>query len=108
MQGNLLKIGLAFLAFSLIACAPSRPATNSRNIALIRASEKGQTQEVYRLLQAGADVNSHDENGWTPYLAASSMGQLSTMRVLISFGAKTIPNDLVTDHDAPHRFLADR
>ena len=108
MQGKILKIGLAILAFSLIASAPSRPATSSRNTALIRAAERGQTQEVYRLLQAGADVNAHDADGWTPYLAASSMGQLSTMRVLISFGAKTIPNDLVTDHDAPHRFLADR
>jgi ankyrin repeat protein len=106
MQGNFLRLGLALAVTSLIACAPSRPG-NSRNLALIRAAEKGQTKEVYRLIEAGADVNGRDAEGWTPYLAASSMGQLNTMRILVAFGAKTVPPDVINE-DAAHRFLADR
>ncbi len=106
MQRNTLIIGLVFMAASLIACAPSRP-NNSRNMALIHAAEKGETAEVYRLIEAGADVNGRDQEGWTPYLAASSMGQLNTMRILVAFGAKTVPPDL-KDENVAHRFLADR
>jgi ankyrin repeat protein len=106
MHGNILKLGLALLATALVACAPSRP-SNTRNVALIRAAEKGETQEVYRLIEAGADVNGRDAEGWTPYLAASSMGQLNTMRVLVAFGAKTVPPDLA-DENAAHRYIADR
>jgi ankyrin repeat protein len=106
MHRNTLLIGLALLATSLIACAPSRP-NNARNLALIHAAEKGETAEVYRLIEAGADVNGRDQEGWTPYLAASSMGQLNTMRILVAFGAKTVPPDL-KDENSAHRFLADR
>jgi ankyrin repeat protein len=106
MLAKVLKIGLAIVATSLIACAPSRP-NMARNLELIRASEKGETKEVYRLIEAGADVNGRDAEGWTPYTAASSMGQLNTMRVLVAFGAKTVPPDL-KDENADHRFLADR
>src|SRR4051812_13649451 len=108
MNGKLLILGLSLLAFSLIACAPSRPSTaNSRDMALIRAAERGQTKEVYRLIQAGANVNAIDPEGWTPYLAASSMGQLDAMRVLRAFGAKTAAPELGVENIA-HRYLADR
>jgi ankyrin repeat protein len=93
MKGKILILGYSVLALSLIACAPTRTKSN-RDIALIRAAEKGQTKEVYQLIQDGADVNAHDPEGWTPYLAASSMGHLDAMRVLRAFGAKTSAPEL--------------
>jgi ankyrin repeat protein len=89
MKGRILTLGCSLLAMSLIACSSTRTQGN-RDLALIRAAEKGETKEVYRLIEAGADVNARDPEGWTPYLAASSMGHLDAMRVLRAFGAKTI------------------
>jgi ankyrin repeat protein len=99
MKGKILTLGYSLLAFSLIACSSTRSA-GDRNLALIRASEKGQTKEVYRLIEAGADVNARDPEGWTPYMAASSMGHLDAMRVLRAFGAKTIAPELEAENIA--------
>ena len=105
MKGKLATLGCSLLALSLIACAPTR-SKGSRDLALIRAAEKGQTKEVYRLIEAGADVNARDPEGWTPYLAASSMGRLDAMRVLRAFGAKTDAPELEVENVA-HRYLTD-
>ena len=93
MKGKILTLGFSLMAFSFIACAPTL-SKGSRDQALIRAAERGQTKEVYRLIEAGADVNARDPEGWTPYLAASSMGHLEAMRVLRAFGAKTAAPEL--------------
>src|SRR6187402_1872287 len=93
MKGKVLMLGYSLLTLSLIACAPTRSQSN-RDLALIRAAEKGQTKQVYQLIQDGADVNAHDPEGWTPYLAASSMGHLDAMRILLAFGAKTAAPEL--------------
>ncbi|HKP94234.1 MAG TPA: ankyrin repeat domain-containing protein [Fibrobacteria bacterium] len=103
MKGKLAILGYSLLALSLIACAPTR-SKGSRDLALIRAAEKGQTKEVYRLIEAGADVNAQDSEGWTPYLAASSMGHLDAMRVLRAFGAKTAAPEMDPQNVA-HRYL---
>ncbi len=104
--GKIASLGLLLLSLSMMACSSTRSMSN-RNFQLIRAAEKGQTKEVYRLIEAGADVNGRDAEGWTPYMAASSMGQLDAMRVLVAFGAKTVPPDL-SDENVSHKFLADR
>jgi ankyrin repeat protein len=70
---------------------------------LIKAAERGQTDKIYRLLEAGANVNARDAEGWTPYLAASSMGHLEAMRVLRAFGAKT--EAIVEEENVAHRML---
>jgi hypothetical protein len=101
---NVKAIGLAgcLAAFSLCACSSVRPVGNP-DMALIRAAERGQTDQIYRLLEAGADVNARDKEGWTPYLAASSMGHLEAMRVLRAFGAKT--EAIVEVENVAHRMF---
>ncbi|MDB5106819.1 MAG: ankyrin repeat-containing protein [Fibrobacteres bacterium] len=103
MKGKILTLGCSLLALSLIACAPCL-SKSGRDLALIRASEKGQTREVYRLIKAGADVNARDPEGWTPYLAASSMGHLDAMKLLRANGAKTIAPEMEPENVA--RYLA--
>lgn len=93
MKDKILLLAYSMLALTLIACAPTRSQSN-RDIALIRAAEKGQTKQVYQLIKDGADVNARDPEGWTPYLAASSMGHLDAMKVLLAFGAKTAAPEL--------------
>ena len=58
---------------------------------LIRAAEAGWVEEVKILLRRGTDINATDENGWTPYLAAFSMGRMDAMRVLKYLGARNTP-----------------
>lgn len=91
MVAKRFTLGLSLLASLLLAaCASSQGATShSRDMQLIRASERGQTQEMYRLIRAGADINAQDADGWTPYLAASSMGHFEAMRILRALGART-------------------
>ena len=105
MRGKIVSVGFSFLALLTMACAPMRSANN--DIQLIRASERGQTAEIYRLIKAGADVNAHDPEGWTPYLAASSMGHLEAMRILRAFGAKTDAPDLALENGY-HPYSYDR
>lgn len=92
------------VALTLSACGSSR-SSHSRDMQLIRAAEKGRTHEVDRLIKAGADVNARDSEGWTPYLAASSMGHLDAMRILRASGAKTIPPEMVPEKYAHRPFL---
>jgi ankyrin repeat protein len=78
------------LCLAFVNCAGSH-AVGQRDIdmRLIRACETGRTSEVKMLIRQGADINATNADGWTPYLAASSNGQLDAMRVLKSLGAKT-------------------
>jgi ankyrin repeat protein len=81
-------LGALLLSSALLAgCAATRG--GNPDMQLIRAAEKGHTQEMYRLIKAGADINAVDPEGWTPYLAASSMGHFEAMRMLKAFGART-------------------
>jgi ankyrin repeat protein len=88
MNAKTLGLLCGLAASILSACSAAKP-SGDRDLALIRAAERGQTDQIYRLLEAGANVNAKDKDGWTPYLAASSMGQLEAMRVLRAFGART-------------------
>lgn len=99
------SIGAIILSASLFAgCAASRG--GNPDMQLIRAAEKGHTKEMYRLIKAGADINAIDPDGWTPYLAASSMGHFEAMRMLKAFGARTEAPEMetgATAHRLPHR-----
>ncbi|WP_188995076.1 ankyrin repeat domain-containing protein [Paenibacillus nasutitermitis] len=57
------------------------------NQQLIASSEKGDTDQVLKLLQGGADINATDGNGRTAVLAASRNQHTETVKVLIQKGA---------------------
>ncbi len=78
-------------AFFLAACATSSMPSPRKNQALIQASRKGDVGRVAYLVESGADMNAVDENGWTPYLAASVEGNWAVMKFLQNKGAKTDP-----------------
>jgi ankyrin repeat protein len=84
-----MKITLFFISIILIALW-SGCSSVSLNTQLVQAAEKGDTPEVERLLESGADIESTDSAGWTPYLAASVNGHLTTLKFLEKAGAKTI------------------
>jgi len=64
----------------------NRPATE-KDLGLIRASERGDTQAVRRLLQQDASVDARDERGRTPLIAAAYANRLEVARLLIGAGA---------------------
>ena len=84
--------GGIFLATGLLwmACAPSRD-RNRLSQDLIEASRRGDANRVGWLIQAGADINAVDAEGWTPYLAASVEGNWKVMKLLKDKGCKTDP-----------------
>lgn len=105
MKSKIARLAFSLWAVSLIACAPTRQASFDRDMALIQASDKGQTKEVRRLIKAGADVNAQNAEGWTPYLAASTMGHLDAMKILRASGAKTIAPELDPEENVARRYL---
>lgn len=104
MSTQRLSLVVSLLAtLLLMACASSRGGGSNRDLQLIRAAERNQTKEMFRLIKAGADINAQDAEGWTPYLAASSMGHFEAMRMLRAFGAKTEAPEL--DGTAAARYI---
>ena len=91
-MGRLVRGGAAALALAgclWAGCGSTAPTQREMDLALIRAAEAGDIAGMKRLLTAGADINAADAEGWTPYLAASSMGHFETMRMLKALGART-------------------
>lgn len=57
------------------------------NEALLTAAEAQNIQEVKRLLDAGADINAADEDGFTVLVTALSSYQLDLVEYLVQHGA---------------------
>lgn len=76
------------LAGFLVGCAANG---GQKNLDLIQASRVGDVQRVKTLIDEGADLNAVDQEGWTPYLAASASGNWTVMKLLQEMGAKTDP-----------------
>jgi len=78
---ELLGIGLILLvlAFTGSASAQDNP--------LVEAVQKGNQQELERLLRNGADVNVRDGNGNTPLASAVLLGDVEAVRMLLDHGA---------------------
>jgi len=65
--------------------APRRPTRPGSD--LFDAIEQGRADEVTRLLDGGQNINSRDENGWTPLIAAANQGQTEIVQLLLARGA---------------------
>lgn len=61
-------------------------ATN-KNQNLLQAAFRGDLEEVKRLLNGGADINTHDNYGRTALLRAADQGHLEVVNVLLDKGA---------------------
>ena len=57
------------------------------NQQLIMLAEKGDTENVLKLLEEGANINTTDGNGRTAVLAATYSNKVETVKVLIQKGA---------------------
>jgi hypothetical protein len=63
------------------------------NKQLIKASEKGDIKKVTLLLENGADVNTKDNDGWTPLMHAAEKGHKEVVELLIEKGADVNTKD---------------
>lgn len=81
-------VSVISLALGLIGCASGRAHIDQD---LIQASRTGDLGRVKVLIRQGADLNAVDQEGWTPYLAASAEGNWKVMKLLQDMGAKTDP-----------------
>lgn len=61
---------------------------------LHRAARTGDVQAIKECLDQGANVNSKDQNGWTPLHRAAFRGRIESVQLLLNYGAKV---DLVDD-----------
>lgn len=86
MRASLLPTAL--FAVALAGCAANRGGLDQD---LIQASRSGDIDRVKALLSRGADLNAVDQEGWTPYLAASAEGNWQVMKLLQDMGARTDP-----------------
>ncbi len=82
--------GILF-SMSISGCAAAGHNQGRKNLALIQASRQGDVHQVSNLLSDGADINAVDDEGWTPYLAASAEGNWQVMKLLQAKGCKTDP-----------------
>ena len=57
------------------------------NLRLIVVTNQGQADQVENLLDAGADVNFQDRDGYTPLHLASRRNHLRVVKLLIDNGA---------------------
>lgn len=55
---------------------------------IIREAENGNNAKLEELLQAGQDINTADEVGYTPLIAAAAAGKADTVRYLLDHGAE--------------------
>lgn len=60
---------------------------NQKNMALLDAAYEGDLKKVRNLLEAGAEVNAKDEDGYTALIRASSGGDIEIVKALLEAGA---------------------
>jgi ankyrin repeat protein len=83
------RVAIALLLPLLFSVATFAGATNDEdvNADLIKAAFSGNVQEVERLLEKGADVNTKRDNGMTALIGASLEGQDDVVKLLLAKGA---------------------
>jgi ankyrin repeat protein len=65
----------------------------SPGIALLEATSRGDVQEVERLLKAGSDPNSHNEDGLTPLHQCAIDDNEALVRILLKYNADVNAKD---------------
>ena len=66
----------------------AQSASKKQNFALIKAAEKGKTEELIKILKNKADINFRDDNGGTALFYATQNHHLDIVKILIYNGAK--------------------
>ena len=89
-----------------LGAAPEKTDDASRGPLLI-AADYGQTDAVWNLVQAGADVNAATEDGWTPLHYAARAGDAEMLKTLLEKDALR-PNTLAGDYTTPLLLSIDR
>ena len=74
--------------------------------AMIGAAQEGHETVVRALIEAGADINKADDDGWTPLYVASENGHTAVVRALIKTGANV--NKAVNDGSTPLYIAAEQ
>ena len=59
------------------------PPTRAKRVDLIRVVRAGEIDRTNAMLQAGADPDTRDMNGWTPLMHAADRGHASLIRTLL-------------------------
>jgi len=70
-----------------VSSAMRRRTRRQRGLALLGATERGDVDEMHRLLAAGAWVNLRNAQGWTPLHVAAAGGDSAVVSVLLEYGA---------------------
>ena len=76
-----------FLCLVTLMASTSFAAPNSVDTQLLEAAKRGTTEEVRRLLDAGADVNARGDDGVTALHEAAYYGPADVVQLLIDHGA---------------------
>lgn len=77
------------------------PRFDGQDLRLIEAARLGDSSQMRRLLDEGADPDEADANGLTALIMASSAGQLEAVKLLLKAGADAARKDDL-GYDAYH------
>ena len=60
---------------------------------LCKLAKRGKVEKFQSLLEAGADINCEDKDGWTPLHWAAALGRIEMARRLVEAGADVNAQD---------------